>query len=56
LMPILEDDDPLPFVHTQKERLLHHMLGKPADDFLKSRYAEAGDHLETLMEDVVAGI
>ena len=56
LMPILEDDDPLPFVHTQKERLLHHMLGQPADDFLKSRYAEAGEHLESLMEDVVAGI
>ena len=56
LMPLLEDEISLPYVHTQKERLLHHMLGGPADDFLKSRYAKVGERLESLMEDITAGI
>ena len=56
LMPLLEDEISLPYVHTQKEHLLHLMLGKPADDFLKSRYAEVGERLEHMLEDVTAAI
>ncbi len=56
LMPVLEDDPPLPFVDTQKDRLLHHMLGQPADEFLKRRSAQIGERLESLIDDVVVGI
>jgi pyruvate/oxaloacetate carboxyltransferase len=56
LLPVLEDDEPLPFVHTQKERLLHHMLGQPADEFLKRRSDQTGERLESLINDVVIGI
>jgi pyruvate/oxaloacetate carboxyltransferase len=56
LLPILEDDAPPPFVQTQKERLLHHMLGQPADAFLKRRSAQVGERLENLIDDVVVGI
>jgi pyruvate/oxaloacetate carboxyltransferase len=38
LMPILEDPLDLPYVRTHKDRLLHHMLGNAADDFLKKKY------------------
>ena len=35
LKPVMEDDYRLPFVRTQKDLLLHLMLGKAADDFLQ---------------------
>ncbi len=38
LTPILEDPLDLPYVKTHKDRLLHHMLGNAADDFLKKKY------------------
>jgi oxaloacetate decarboxylase alpha subunit len=38
LHPILEDPLDLPYVKTLKDRLLHHMLGNAADDFLKKKY------------------
>jgi pyruvate/oxaloacetate carboxyltransferase len=38
LMPILEDPLDLPFVRSHKDRLLHHMLGQAADNFLKKKY------------------
>ncbi len=38
LPPILEDPIDLPYVKTHKDRLLHHMLGNAADDFLKKKY------------------
>ena len=41
LPPVLEDDDPLPFVKTHRDRLLHLMLKQPADQFLRSKYAPA---------------
>jgi pyruvate/oxaloacetate carboxyltransferase len=56
LMPVLEDDQLPYFVRTQKERLLHHMLGQPADDFLQQRYDTAGERLDQLMHDLVVGI
>jgi pyruvate/oxaloacetate carboxyltransferase len=40
LMPILEDPLDLPYVKTHKDRLLHHMLGLAADNFLKKKYGE----------------
>jgi len=56
LLPILEDDEPLPFLHSQKDRLLHHMLGQPADAFLKNRSQRMGDRLERIIEETVIGI
>jgi oxaloacetate decarboxylase alpha subunit len=56
LMPALEDDQLPHYVHTQKERLLHHMLGQPADDFLQRRHDSAGERLDRLMHDLVVGI
>jgi pyruvate/oxaloacetate carboxyltransferase len=56
LMPLLEDDELPPFVHSQKDRLLHHMLGGAADAFLESRSVQAGERLEKMIEDVVIGI
>jgi len=56
LLPILEDDDPLPFIHSQKDRLLHHLLGQPADAFLMNRSRRMGDRLERIIEDTVMGI
>ncbi len=56
LMPVLEDDQLPPYVHTQKERLLHHMLGQSADEFLKHRELEMGERLDNLLEDVIVGI
>ncbi len=56
LLPVLEDDADLPFVRSDKDRLLHHMLGGPADEFLKNRYAETGNRLEHIFENVIAGI
>jgi len=41
LHPILEDPLDLPYVKTHKDRLLHHMLGNAADDFLKKKYGVA---------------
>jgi len=35
LKPLMEDDYRLPFVRSQKDLLLHLMLGKAADDFLQ---------------------
>lgn len=35
LSPVLEDPNELPFVQSHKDRLLHLMLGQPADDYLK---------------------
>ena len=37
LPPVLEDTYDLPFVRTQKDLLLHLMLGQPADDLLQKR-------------------
>ena len=37
LHPILEDSVDLPFIHDQKDLLLHHLLGQNADDFMKAR-------------------
>jgi len=56
LLPVLEDDALPPFVHSQKDRLLHHLLGQAADEFLRGRSEQAGEHLDSLMQDVVAGI
>ncbi len=56
LMPILEDDQLPPYIHTQKERLLHHMLGQPADEFLMRRDLKMGERLDSLLQDVVVGI
>jgi pyruvate/oxaloacetate carboxyltransferase len=56
LMPVLEDDDILPFIHSQKDRLLHHMLGEAADAFLKNRAVKDGERLEKVIEDVIVGI
>ncbi len=56
LMPLLEDDVLPPFVRSQKDRLLHHMLGQPADVFLERRAMQAGERLEKIIEDVVIGI
>lgn len=35
LLPVLEDPCTLPFVQSHKDRLLHHMFGQSADEFLK---------------------
>lgn len=56
LHPVLEDDPNLPYVNTQKERLLHHMLGQPADDFLRSRYGDTRQQLEQLMDGAITAI
>ena len=56
LMPVLEDDPLPPYIHTQKERLLHHLLGQPADEFLIRRELDIGDRLDSLLQDVVVGI
>jgi len=56
LLPVLEDENVLPFVGNQKERLLHFMLGQPADEFLKKRYQKSGERLEKIFEGVVVGI
>jgi pyruvate/oxaloacetate carboxyltransferase len=56
LLPILEDDQRPYYVQTQKERLLHHMLGQPADAFLKKRYADTGQQMENLLSHAVAAI
>ncbi len=56
LMPLLEDDELPPFVHSQKDRLLHHMLGGAADVFLQGRAQQSGEQLEKMIEDVVIGI
>ena len=37
LHPILEDEVDLPFIHNQKDLLLHHLLGTNADKFLEER-------------------
>ncbi|MBI9048985.1 MAG: hypothetical protein JEZ00_06190 [Anaerolineaceae bacterium] len=37
LHPILEDEIDLPFIHDQKDLLLHHLLGQNADQFLEAR-------------------
>jgi pyruvate/oxaloacetate carboxyltransferase len=37
LHPILEDEVDLPFIHNQKDLLLHHLLGTNADQFLEAR-------------------
>jgi len=42
LPPVLEDTYDLPFVRTQKDLLLHLMLGQPADDLLQQRYGIVG--------------
>jgi len=41
LPPILEDPLDLPYVKTTKDRLLHHMLGNAADEFLQKKYSAA---------------
>jgi hypothetical protein len=41
LHPILEDSVDLPFIHTQKDLLLHHLLGQNADKFLQARQDES---------------
>jgi pyruvate/oxaloacetate carboxyltransferase len=56
LLPVLEDDVLPDYVHTQKERLLHHLLGQPADEFLMRRDAELGHQLEMMLDDLVVGI
>ena len=56
LLPVLEDDVLPAYVHSQKERLLHHLLGQPADDFLMRRDVELGHELELMLEDLVVGI
>lgn len=56
LMPLLEDDQLPHFVKSQKDRLLHHMLGQPADAFLERRSIQAGERLDNLINDVVIGI
>jgi pyruvate/oxaloacetate carboxyltransferase len=56
LLPVLEDDTLPAYVHTQKERLLHHLLGQSADDFLLRREADLGRRLDLLLEDLVVGI
>ena len=37
LHPILEDEVDLPFIHSQKDLLLHHLLGTNADQFMENR-------------------
>ncbi len=56
LKPALEHENQFYYVVTQKERLLHHMLGKSADDFLKKRHEKAVQKLDDLLDGVVAGI
>jgi pyruvate/oxaloacetate carboxyltransferase len=56
LLPALEDDVLPNYVHTQKERLLHHLLGQPADEFLMRRDAELGHRLDLMLDDLVVGI
>ena len=56
LLPALEDDVLPAYVHTQKERLLHHLLGQPADEFLMRREEALGHQLELMLEDLVVGI
>jgi pyruvate/oxaloacetate carboxyltransferase len=56
LIPLLEDDQLPHFVKSQKDRLLHHMLGQPADAFLERRSIQAGERLDNLINDVVIGI
>lgn len=56
LKPVLEDDVLPPYIHTQKERLLHHMLGQPADVFLRQRDMKMGERWDTLLQDVIVGI
>lgn len=56
LQPILEESLNLPYVNTHKERLLHHLLGQPADEFLQSRYAETGQRLDQIMTGEVTGV
>jgi pyruvate/oxaloacetate carboxyltransferase len=41
LHPLLEDPCNLPYVRTNKDRLLHHMLGNAADEFLQKKYSAA---------------
>jgi pyruvate/oxaloacetate carboxyltransferase len=38
LSPVLEDEQPLPYVKTNRDRLLHLMLKQSADSFLKTKY------------------
>jgi pyruvate/oxaloacetate carboxyltransferase len=38
LHPILEDDHDLPFIKSRRDLLLHLMLKRPADEFLKRKY------------------
>jgi pyruvate/oxaloacetate carboxyltransferase len=56
LLPALEDDVLPNYVHTHKERLLHHLLGQPADEFLMRREAELGHRLDLILDDLVVGI
>jgi len=39
LMPVLEDTPDLPFIHSRKDLLLHHLFGQAGDDFLRKRDA-----------------
>ena len=41
LHPMLEDPCDLPYVRTNKDRLLHHLLGNSADEFLQKKYSVA---------------
>lgn len=51
LHPVLEDTCQMPFIHSNKDLLLHLMLNQPADDFLQKR-----DDLLSISTDLEIGV